>query len=141
MLFIVMRSLLALGAAVGLAAVLCSPTNAAPTKPSKIDPSILTFKVDRRTFLGTAKTVCVIEGKWADGELFRYEAWDKCADMSMRRATKAEFKDAPSLGNNDDYEVTDIPDGSEVIQINNDYSSVLLFRDGKGVMRTILVGD
>ncbi len=135
------RSLLALGAAAGFAAVLCSPTNAAPTKPSKSDPSTRTFKVDHRTFLGTAKTVCVIEGKWADGELFRYEAWDKCADMSMRHATKAEFKDAPSLGDADDYEVADIPDGSEVIQINNDYSSVLIFRDGKSVMRTILVGD
>ncbi len=135
------RSVLTLSATAIFAAVLNSPTNAAPKKPIKSEQSTRTFKVDGRTFSGTAKTVCVIEGKWADGEFFRYEAWDKCADMAMRRTTKTEFKDAPSLGDDDDYEVADIPDGSEVIQINNDYSSVLLFRDGKSNMRTILVGD
>lgn len=92
-------------------------------------------------FEGRPKTICVIEGKWADGAPFRYEAWDSCGKMHMRAVTEKEFKGAPSLGEDDRYSVADIPPGSQVFELNNGISTTLVFRDRKGVQREILSGD
>lgn len=99
------------------------------------------FKVDNATFSGSAKLICVIEGKWRDGEPFRYEAWDACSKMRMRRPSMNEYKSAHSLGVNNDYSVVDIPDEGDVVEVSNESSSVLLFRDKDGVMREILSRD
>jgi hypothetical protein len=45
------------------------------------------FEINGRTFTGTSKTICVIKGQWSDGEDFRYEAWDTCNEMSLKRQT------------------------------------------------------
>ena len=99
------------------------------------------FKVGNAIFAGSAKTICVIEGKWADGEHFRFEAWDECRAMRMRRVPESGYRGAPSLGASKDYTVADIPPGAEVLEVSNDYSSVLLFRDRRGAMREILSRD
>lgn len=117
------------------------PVGAGPLRTPESANHRKTFEVAGRDFAGTAKTICVIEGKWADGQQFRYEAWDTCADMAMRRTSYAEFKDEESYGNEDDPNVTDIPEKSEVFEVSNGSSSVLLFRDGKGVMREIMISD
>ena len=83
----------------------------------------------------------MIEGKWNDEEYFRYEAWDECSQLRMRRVPAGEYRDAPSLGTSGDYTVVHIPSGAEVLEVSNDYSSVLLFRDRNGVMREILSRD
>lgn len=100
-----------------------------------------TFKVGKSFFTGTPRTICVIEGNWADSQPFRYDAWDECSKMNVRRATAKQYAGAPSLGENDEYEVTDIPPDSDVLEIDNNYSTVLLFRDRKGIMREIMIGD
>lgn len=99
-----------------------------------------TFKVGRVTFEGTPKTICIIRGRWADGESLRYEAWDECSEMTLRHIAASEYRNAPSLGEGDTG-VKDTPTGAEVFEISNQYSSVLLFRDKKGVKRTIMTGD
>lgn len=121
--------------------LLATSSRATPAKSGQGVSASRTFQVAGRPFTGTAKTICVIEGKWADGEYFRYEAWDRCADMSMRRTSHADFKDEESYGNVDDPKVTDIPEKSEVFEVSNGSSSVLLFRDRKGVMREITISD
>lgn len=99
-----------------------------------------TFKVGGSTFSGTAKTVCVIKGKWADGELFRYETWDECKQMHIRRASKETIRMAIPHGDTD-AKTTDIPPNAEVFEISNNYSQVLVFKDASGVTREILSGD
>lgn len=99
------------------------------------------FNVAGTTFEGTSKTICVIEGKWKDGEYFRFEAWDGCSEMRMRRLPAAEIRNASSLGERRDHTAADVPQGAEVIEVSNDYSTVLLFRDAAGVMREILSRD
>jgi hypothetical protein len=99
------------------------------------------FNVAGTTFEGSAKTICVIEGKWKDGEYFRFEAWDECSEMRMRRLPAAELQDVRSLGDRSDHTAADVPQGAEVIEMSNDYSTVVLFRDTAGIMREILSRD
>lgn len=98
------------------------------------------FKVGSTTFTGTPKTVCVTKGMMSDGKSFRFEAWDECAKMRIRRLLATEYKNAPSLCTNDSFTVADIPPGADVIEVSNDYSSVLLFHDKNGVLGNILSG-
>ena len=104
-------------------------------------PATKLFKVGRRSLEGRDKTICVIEGKWAGGEYFRYGAWDSCSKMYMRRVTEKEYKDAPSLGAEKDPTVADILKGAEVLERENGVSKTLIFRDLKGEQREILSGD
>ena len=99
------------------------------------------FNVGGTMFGGMAKTICVIEGTWKDGEHFRFEAWDECGKMLIRRVPAGSYQNSRSLGSADEHTVSDIPAGSEVLEVSNDYSSVLLFRDAGGVMREILTRD
>lgn len=112
-----------------------SAANAAPRPAPRV------FKVGSRSLEGRPKQICVIAGKWADGEPFRYETWDACSEMHVRAVTEAEYKDAPSLGSDDQYSVADIPRGSEVLEISNGFSAALIFRDRDGVQREILSKD
>ncbi len=99
------------------------------------------FQVDGKVFTGTPTTNCLIKGAWSDGSAFRYEAWDTCRAMHMKRVKAADFAGAPALGIDDHYEVSDIPPGSEVLWLSNYSSTVLLFRDNEGITREILIGD
>ena len=99
------------------------------------------FNVGGSVFAGSAKTICVIEGKWRDGGFFRFEAWDECSQMRMRRMPAASYRDVSAHGSNRGYTVADIPRGAEVLEVSNSYSSVLLFRDKGGEMREILSRD
>lgn len=121
--------------------LLATSSHAAPAKSRQGVSVLRTFQVAGRVFTGTAKTICVIEGEWADGEYFRYEAWDRCAEMTMRRTSRKEFKNEESYGNEDDPQITDTPLKAEVLELTNGSSSVLLFRDRKGVMREITISD
>lgn len=62
--------------------VAISPAEAAQRSAKKI------FKVESRSLEGRPKSVCVIEGKWADGSYFRYETWDACSKMDVRAVTE-----------------------------------------------------
>lgn len=108
---------------------------------AKPPAGLTSFKVGKQVFSGTPKTVCVIEGKWIDGEPFRYETWDSCREMTMRRATAAEYAGQRPRGSNKSVTVADIPPKGEVFEISNDFSSVLVFRDRAGVQREILIRD
>lgn len=112
----------------------------AAAKPAPA-PEAHRFDVGGSIFAGSAKTICVIEGQWKDGEHFRFEAWDECSQMRMRRVAATTYRSARSLGNNQDFTSADIPAGAEVLELSNDFSSVLLFRDINGVMREILSRD
>ena len=100
-----------------------------------------TFRVGKRMLEGRSKSICVIQGKWADGAPFRYEAWDSCDKMQMRNVTEKDYKDAPSLGEDDKFTVADIPPRAEVIEISNGVSTTLVFRDRRGIQREILSQD
>ena len=128
-----------LGCALVIGATMSTPA-AAVAKPAAA-AKIHRFDVGGVTFGGSAKTICVIEGKWRSGELFRFEAWDECSEMRLRRLPAGAYQQTRSLGTNRDYTVADIPAGAEVIEVSNDYSSVLLFNDRRGVMREILSRD
>lgn len=121
-----------LGAVLG---VICQSASAAPAAKTT------TYKVGTSTFTGSSKTICVIEGQWADGLPVRYEAWDRCSAMKVRRVTAKQYVGSPSLGAYDDFEITDIPPGSDVLEVGNEHSVILLFRDRKGVMREIMIRD
>lgn len=60
--------------------------------------------------------------------------------MRVQTVSEKEYKDAPSLGTEDHYGVTDIPRGSEVLEISNGVSTTLIFRDRNGD-REILTRD
>ena len=104
-------------------------------------PALKVFKVGRRLLEGRPMAICIIEGKWADGGNLIYKAWDTCKKMRVRTVSYEEYKDAPSLGNDAEYGVTDIPKGSEVLEFENGVSKTLMFRDRKGIQREILSGD
>ncbi|MFC7538134.1 hypothetical protein ACFQPG_12300 [Sphingomonas sp. GCM10030256] len=99
-----------------------------------------TFKVGSATFTGTPKTICVIEGRWADGDPFRYEAWDSCTNMTVTRVPPKSHDQVIEqvLGPNRTFNV---PAGSEGFHVGNDYSTVWLFRNKKGEMEEILISD
>jgi len=99
------------------------------------------FKVGKRSFQGSPKTICVIEGKWADGQPFSYDAWASCKEMTVKAASMANYKDWAPRGPKGALTVADIPAGTEVIEISNDYSGVLIFRDRRGNMQEVLIRD
>jgi len=99
------------------------------------------FKVGKRPFQGRPKTICQIEGKWADGQPFNYDAWDTCKKIMVKAASLAEYKDWAPRGRKGALTVSDIPAGTEVVEISNDYSSVLVFRDRRGNVQDVLIRD
>lgn len=105
------------------------------------EPVARIFKLGPRTLQGRPKTICVITGSWADGAPFRYEAWDRCEKMKVRTVTEKDFKDAPSLGEDDEVGVKAIPRGAEVIEMSNGTSTILIFRDAQGMQRHIRTQD
>lgn len=112
-----------------------SASVAAPTAAQKV------FKVGKRSFEGRPKTICVIEGKWTDGGGFRYEAWDTCKAMTVSAPSLATYKGWAPRGPKGAPTVADIPAGSEVIEISNGHSSVLVYRDGRGDLQEVLIRD
>lgn len=115
---------------------------AVAAKPSKTSaPVAHVFKVGRTVFAGKSKTICVIEGKWLDGDEFRYEAWDKCSALNLTRGTQAQFVSVRPRGTDKRFSGQDIPAGAEVFEISNEYSSVLVFRDQYGIQREIMTRD
>ncbi|HEY0027419.1 MAG TPA: hypothetical protein VGC35_06075 [Allosphingosinicella sp.] len=126
--------------AAALATLLISPVMT-PAAIAAREPAARTFKVGGRTLEGRAKTVCVIEGKWADGEPFRYEGWDTCNELQVSSASLADYKDWRPRGGEGSLTVADIPQGAETIEISNDFSSVLVFRDRDGEMKEVLIRD
>lgn len=124
-------------ASIGLVVMTATVTAAAAAPPA---PSS-TFKVGEQTFHGRAKTICQIEGKWADGQPFFYDAWDSCAEMKVNPASLADYEGWAPRGPKGSPTVADIPQGSEVIEINNGVSSVLIYRDRRGDIREVLVRD
>jgi hypothetical protein len=123
--------------AAALASLLISSVVAAAAP----EPAARKFKVGGRMLEGRAKTICVIEGSWADGEPFRYEGWDTCKELRVTSASLTEYKDWRPRGRKGSLTVADIPPGTETIEISNDFSSVLVFRDGNGEMQEVLVRD
>lgn len=105
------------------------------------EPAARAFKVGGRTLEGRPKTICVIEGKWADGSPFRYEGWDTCNELRVSSASLADYKDWEPRGRRGSPTVADIPLGTETIEITNDFSSVLIFRDRNGEMKEVLIRD
>ena len=99
-----------------------------------------TFQVEGRKFDGKDKLVCVMEGTWSDGEFFRYEAWDRCSDMTLSRIAPSKEDETVEqvYGKNRTFI---IPAGSESFVIGNDYSTVQLFRNREGDMEEILISD
>lgn len=59
--------------------------------------------------------------------------------MHMRAVIETEYKGEPSLGEDDQYSVVDIPRGSQVFELNNGVSTTLVFRDRKAIQREIPV--
>ena len=126
--------------AAALAALLISPV--VPTVAAAApEPAAHFFKVGGRTLEGRAKTICVIKGNWADGEAFRYEGWDTCSELQVSSASLADYKDWKPRGRRGSLTVADIPAGTETIEISNDFSSVLVFRDRNGEMKEVLIRD
>jgi len=123
-----------------LAVLLISPlaSSVAQAAP-RAKPHI--FKVGKRSFEGRAETICTIEGRWADGEYFRYQGWDACAKMRISSASLANYKGWAPCGRKGSLTVADIPPKAETIEISNDVSSVLVFRDQNGIMQEVLIRD
>lgn len=119
----------------------CVPAASAMAKPAAAAKMSLTrFSVGARALTGTPKLVCVIEGRWADGEPLRFESWDACPLMHVRPATLEELRGHGTRGQST-AGFSDIPEGAEVLEFSNEYSSVLVFRDAKGRTREILIRD
>ena len=100
-----------------------------------------TFKVGARVLHGQPKTICVLQGSWADGEPLRFETWDECSKMRVSSARPKDYRDAPQLGDGDKATAEDIPENAEVLQVSNDFSTVLIFREAAGKVQELLVKD
>ncbi len=124
---------------IGVSSLLLPPSaSAAVAAPSAVQR---VFQVGKRSFEGSPKTICVIEGKWTDGGAFSYEAWDTCKAMTVSAPSLAAYKGWAPRGPKGAPTVADIPPGSEVIEIGNGYSSVLVYRDRRGDMQEVLIRD
>lgn len=114
-------------------------TAADAASKSNVD-ALRTYKVGKRTFTGKPKTVCVIEGKWNDGNFFRYQAWDTCNKINVSWvAPKSVPQTVEQIHGPDKTFV--IPAGSEGFHIGNDYSIVWIYRDSAGQTQEILISD
>jgi hypothetical protein len=123
-----------------LAALLIGPAATFAAQPVT-ESAARTFKVGSRALSGTPKTVCIIEGTWRDGTTLRYEGWDTCRKMSVRAASLADYKGWKPRGRKGALTVADIPPEIEVIEIGNEFSSVLVFRDRNGDTKEVLIRD
>ncbi len=85
--------------------------------------------------------MCVIEGRWADGGEFRYQAWDVCSKMKVKRGTQNQYADFRPHGSDKRFKGGDIPINSEVIEIGNDFSAIVIFKDRLGMEREIMFRD
>ena len=114
-----------------IAALSAAPPASAPTR---------TFQVEGRKFDGKDNLVCVLEGTWSDGDYFRYEAWDRCSEMTLSRIVPSKQDETVEqvYGKNRTFI---IPAGSESFVIGNDYSTVRIFKNRDGVMEEITIRD
>lgn len=139
---VVMRTsyILQLAAMLALALPIAQEQAAAAPNTRGERSGLKTFKVANRSFTGTAKTICVLEGSWADGESFRYEAWDRCDKITIEwvRAKSTPQTVEQVHGRNKTFV---IPAGSEGFIVANDHSRVWLFRDKEGEVQEILISD
>ena len=89
--------------------------------------------------VGTSKSVCMIQGKWADGQPLNYQAWDECPRLSVIKVSYDEIRNERSY--DDDRPVAAIPKSAEMFRIGNENSEVLLYRDERGETRSIMISD
>lgn len=87
------------------------------------------------------KVVCALKGEWADGEPFHYQSWDTCSKTKVRRGNQATYAAERPRGSDKRLSGKDIPAGGEVIEVSNDHSVVIVFRDEGGRTREILIRD
>lgn len=90
---------------------------------------------------GTDKPVCVIEGEWRDGGTFRYQAWTRCRDLSVGRLTFDEVPRGPLPGRDNHHALKALTPSSEIIEVANDYSRVILFRGADGRTIEVMISD
>lgn len=98
------------------------------------------FEVEGRKFTGSNSRVCIIEGRWSDGEPFRYQAWDACEKMTMKWVAPMPSPEMVEQVNGTNRRFV-VPAGSESFHIGNDLSVVRVFRNFKGELEEILVSD
>lgn len=97
------------------------------------------FAAGKSKLVGKDTSVCFIEGSWADGSPFVFQAWDRCAALSIRPVFADEFNDAQHLGR-----ARTSPEAAsplEAFQVNNAHSRVYIYKDRRGHLRERLVGD
>lgn len=101
-------------------------------------PSVHFFKVGGRTIAGKAKEVCVLEGFWRDGTRFRYEAWDRCADLQVRAVDEAE---ARRLMRPREGEGENLGGARGYLEVSNQFSAVLIHGGPDGRVAEVTVAD
>lgn len=108
------------------------PANAVPTgRPTKVGAIAVT---------ATPKSICVFE--WSQGDQqHRYEAWDSCPNMTIRRATPEFMRGVRPQGRDKQTTVADVPPNAPAFVLGNSYSEVLIFVDRHGEVREILTAD
>lgn len=109
-------------------------TPIAPPEPTT------SFDANGRTFTGTPKEVCTIQGTWDDGDIFTYATWDRCEEMTMDYVPPqdADRLEQQIFGIDEDFIV---PAGHEGYVFDNKWSGVMIFRDRQGRLKEILVSD
>lgn len=99
------------------------------------------FMVESLRLQGTDRTVCILTGEWPDGSALRYQAWDECSRLRVRQVALDDVRNASSLGVEDDVSIGDIPLHAPIVEIANAFSTVIIFPDGEGATKEILISD
>ena len=121
------------------AAAMCL-SSSAMAQSAKSSGTQRQFKVGPSVLIGRPKNVCVLEGKWADGEPFRYQAWDSCSKITIEWVAPVRRPQTVNQVYGRDRTFV-IPAGRDGYKISNDSSGVWLFRNNDGEVEEILVRD
>lgn len=107
--------------------------SAEPVRPER------SFKVGSRIIVGVSKEVCELSGTWSDGRRFRYQAWDRCQDLSVRALTPEQL--AEIIRSRRQANASLAPEVSEFIEITNEFSRMVIYSDASGNIVEIAAGD
>lgn len=112
-----------------------TPAHSAPESKAKTR----SFSVGGSKLIGKDTAVCFIEGSWADGSPFVYQAWDRCSALNIRPVSGDAFRDAQNLGR--DKTAPEAAAPLEAFQISNAHSRIYIYKDRRGHLQERLVGD
>lgn len=105
-----------------------------------VEAGTRSFAVEGRHYIGVGRPVCTITGKWDDGEPLRYEAWDSCRKLTIKRVAPQPNVQVVKQVHGMNRTFT-VPAGREGLLVGNGDSQVWLYRNKRGGLEEILISD